>query len=71
MAPEFGPQSATLVPVHPDEKPRMGGRGRAVSYTVGPVFGEAVVFCGRGQTTIGYSQPHRNVGPAAGHVVPP
>lgn len=71
MAPQFGPQSATLVPVYPDEESRMRNWGRAVSHTVGPVLGETVVLCGRGQTAVGYRQSHRDVGPAAGHIVPP
>lgn len=47
MAPQLGPEPATFVSVHPNEESRMGGRGRAVSHTVGPVFGEAVVLRGR------------------------
>lgn len=71
VTPQFGPQSAALVPVHPDKEPRMSGRGRAVSHTVGPVLGEAVVLGGRGQAAVGYCQPHGDVGSATGHIVPP
>lgn len=71
MAPQFGPQPATLVSVHPNEESRVRNRGRAISHTVGPVFGEAVVLRGRGQAAVSYRQPHRDVGPATGHIVPP
>lgn len=71
VAPQFRPEPATLVPVDPDEEPRMGSRGRTISHTVGPVLGEAVVLRGCGEAAAGDRQPHRDVGPAAAHVVSP
>lgn len=71
VTPQFRPQSAALVSIYPDKEPRVRGRGRAISHTVGPILGEAVVLGGRGQATVGHCQPHGDVGPVAGYVVPP
>lgn len=49
----------------------MSGWRCAISHTVSPILGEAVVFSGRGQTTVGHRQPHGNVGSIAAYVVPP
>lgn len=71
MAPQFRPQSATLVSVYPNKESRVRNWGRAISHTMCPVFGETVVLGGRGQAAVSYRQPHRDIGSATGHVVPP
>lgn len=71
MAPQFGPQPATLVSVYPNKESRMRNWGRAIGHTVGPIFGDAVILCGRSQAAVSYRQPHGDVGPATGHIVPP
>lgn len=71
MAPQFRPQPATLVSVYPNKESRVRNWSRAISHTMSPVFGEAVVLCGRGQAAVSYRQPHRDVGSGTSHIVPP
>lgn len=71
VAPKFGPESATLVTVHPHKESRVGRWRRAISHSVGPVLGESVILRGRRQTSARYRQSHRYIGSVAAHVISP